>query len=66
MDDTPGHYNENGVYVPSMDEMMDYQSTREPWDSNVKYGRYTVYFCGVSLAVFLLLHGFKVASFWAR
>lgn len=56
----------NGVYHPTMDEMMDYQATREPWGDSIKYGRYTLYFCGVLLALFALLHAFKVATFWAR
>ncbi|KAG9052245.1 hypothetical protein FS842_010248 [Serendipita sp. 407] len=56
----------NGHYVPTMDEMMEYQATREPWDSSVKYGRYTVYFCAVSLAVFFLVHWIKVLILWTR
>ncbi|PVF99996.1 hypothetical protein CPB86DRAFT_256586 [Serendipita vermifera] len=60
----PGYL--NGHYVPSMDEMMEYQSTREPWDSNIKYGRYTLYFLSVSLGIFFLVHGIKIGLFWYR
>lgn len=56
----------NGHYVPTSDEMMDYQSTREPWADSVKYGWYTLYFCGVSLGVFFLLRGLKLALFWSK
>ncbi|KAG8806244.1 hypothetical protein FRC18_006224 [Serendipita sp. 400] len=56
----------NGHYVPTMDELMEYQATREPWDSSIKYGRYTVYFCAASLAVFFLVHWVKVLMLWTR
>ncbi|KAG8830618.1 hypothetical protein FRC17_004625 [Serendipita sp. 399] len=56
----------HGNYVPTMDEMMEYQATREAWEVNIKYGRYTVYFCAVSLAIFFLVRWIKLLIFWTR
>jgi hypothetical protein len=61
-----GGYYINGHYVPTMPEMIDYAKDKEPYASSVRYGYYTIYLCGVSLGIFFLFHGFKVASFWYR
>ncbi|PVG01315.1 hypothetical protein CPB86DRAFT_97231 [Serendipita vermifera] len=61
-----GGYYINGNYVPSYEEYQEYVSTREPWASNIKYGRFTLYFCGASLGLFFFVHVFKKALFWYR
>ncbi|KIM21864.1 hypothetical protein M408DRAFT_18293 [Serendipita vermifera MAFF 305830] len=61
-----GGHEMNGHYVPTGDEMMEYQSTREPWAESVKYGYYTIYFCGAMLGVFFLINGLKAALFWSK
>lgn len=56
----------NGHYVPTYPEVLEYQSIREPWAENIKYGRFTLYFCGASLGLFSLVHGLKIALYWYR
>jgi len=70
MDDSPdsggGYYNENGIYVPSLAEIEEYQRAHGPDEDNIKYGRYMICFCGILLASFLVLRGFKATAFWTR
>lgn len=61
-----GSHEMNGHRVPTYLEVMAYQATREPWSENIKYGRYTLYFCAATIALFSLLYAFNTALFWSR
>ncbi|KAK0459862.1 uncharacterized protein EV420DRAFT_294365 [Desarmillaria tabescens] len=51
----PGTYY-NGHYVPTSAEVTEYQSTREPWASSVKYGYYGLYFFAVTIFIAILFN----------
>ncbi|KIM23350.1 hypothetical protein M408DRAFT_77606 [Serendipita vermifera MAFF 305830] len=61
-----GGFEMNGHYVPTMEELTEYQSTRDPYAGSPKYGLYTIYFCGVTIGIFFLVHWFKAALFWSK
>ncbi|CAG7852944.1 SubName: Full=Related to ferric reductase {ECO:0000313/EMBL:CCA75406.1} [Serendipita indica DSM 11827] len=62
-----GGYMLNGHYVPTMEELIEYQAMRgDRYADSVKYGYGTVWFCLATLAVFFVARWLKVITLWAR
>ena len=54
----------NGHYVPTMDEMMAYQSANvDQWETTVKYGYYAAYFFAVTIFLAVVFNAYFI---WER